>query len=104
MTYPDWVFQNGKWNSCECGMVNREPGTFNGGMEGLRLPINSLPSHSSNKSKRDDMGRFISTWFRHLRTDWFSLASPSLKTLPFVLRTPSHGRMIITATNAMAEL
>jgi protein ImuB len=48
--------------------------------------------------------RFVSIWFRHLNTDWFSLRQPQLKNLPFVLRTPSHGRMIITATNAVAEM
>jgi protein ImuB len=46
--------------------------------------------------------RFISIWFRHLTTDWFSLSQPHLKKLPFVLRAPSHGRMIITAANAAA--
>jgi hypothetical protein len=34
---------------------------------------------------------------------WFSLRQPHLKNLPFVLRTPSHGRMVITATNVNAE-
>ena len=48
--------------------------------------------------------RFVSIWFRHLNTDWFSLRQPHLKDLPFVLRTPSHGRMIITSTNAIAEM
>jgi protein ImuB len=47
--------------------------------------------------------RFVSIWFRHLRTDWFSLRQPQLKSLPLVLRTSSHGRMIISATNAIAE-
>ncbi len=47
--------------------------------------------------------RFVSIWFRHLATDWFSLRQPLLKTLPFVLRAPSHGRMMITAANAIAE-
>ncbi|HYG01943.1 MAG TPA: DNA polymerase Y family protein [Chryseosolibacter sp.] len=47
--------------------------------------------------------RFMSIWFRHLMTDWFSISQPHLRTLPFVLRTPSRGRMIITATNAVAE-
>ena len=47
--------------------------------------------------------RFVSIWFRHLRTDWFSLRQPTLQSLPFVLRTSSHGRMIISATNAIAE-
>jgi protein ImuB len=47
--------------------------------------------------------RFISIWFRHLSTDWFSLHQPELKKIPFVLRAPSHGRMVITAVNAAAE-
>lgn len=47
--------------------------------------------------------RFVSIWFRYLRTDWFTLRRPELKPLPFVLRTSSRGRMIITALNAFAE-
>ncbi len=46
--------------------------------------------------------RFVSIWFRHLATDWFSLRKPQLKKLSFVLRTPSHGRMIITGINDVA--
>ena len=58
--------------------------------------------------------RFVSIWFRHLTTDWFTLrqqiiarrsgeSTPSLRDQPFVLRAPSHGRMIITASNAKAQ-
>jgi protein ImuB len=47
--------------------------------------------------------RYVSIWFRHLATDWFSLTEPALKKIPFILRAPSHGRMIITAANAVAE-
>jgi protein ImuB len=47
--------------------------------------------------------RFVSIWFRHLTTDWFSLQQPSLKEVPFVLRASSHGRIIITAANAIAQ-
>ncbi|MEO5978045.1 MAG: DNA polymerase Y family protein [Chryseolinea sp.] len=47
--------------------------------------------------------RFLSIWFRHLTTDWFALRKPNLKSLPFVLRTSVHGRMVITAANAIAE-
>lgn len=47
--------------------------------------------------------RFVSVWFRHLATDWFALRQPKLKSVPFVLRTASHGRMVITATNIVAE-
>lgn len=47
--------------------------------------------------------RFVSIWFRHLATDWFSLGQPELHHVPFVLRAPSHGRMVITAANAIAR-
>lgn len=48
--------------------------------------------------------RFVSLWFPHLRTDWFTVRHPHLKNVPFVLRAASHGRMVITATNALAEI
>lgn len=46
--------------------------------------------------------RFVSIWFPHLATDWFSLLRPDRKTLPFVLTVPSHGRMVITAVSPLA--
>lgn len=48
-------------------------------------------------------GRYVSIWFRHLTTDWFSRQESQLKTLPFVLRTTERGRMVITAVNAVAQ-
>jgi len=47
--------------------------------------------------------RYVSIWFRHLRTDWFSILQPALKQFPLVLSSPDHGRMVITASNALAE-
>lgn len=47
--------------------------------------------------------RFVSIWFRYLKTDWFTLRQPALGTIAFVLSTPSHGRMVVTAANAIAE-
>jgi protein ImuB len=47
--------------------------------------------------------RFISIWFRYLTTDWFTVRQPQLGNTAFVLRTTSHGRMIVTAANALAE-
>jgi protein ImuB len=47
--------------------------------------------------------RFVSIWFRHLKTDWFIRRQPPLKDMPFVLAAPDHGRMLITATNTNAE-
>jgi protein ImuB len=49
------------------------------------------------------MKRFVSVWFRHLKTDWHTLQQPRLKKVPFVLKTSVHGRMVITATNAASE-
>ncbi|HMC99925.1 MAG TPA: DNA polymerase Y family protein, partial [Ferruginibacter sp.] len=47
--------------------------------------------------------RFVSIWFRYLKTDWFIRRQPSLQHIPFVLVTPDHGRMIVTAANNLAE-
>ena len=47
--------------------------------------------------------RFVSIWFRHLTTDWFTLRQPQLRDVPFVRCTPLHGRMIVTAANTIAE-
>ena len=47
--------------------------------------------------------RFVSIWFRYLTTDWFIIRQPHLRNTPFVLSAPSHGRMIVTAANALAE-
>lgn len=47
--------------------------------------------------------RYVSIWFRHLKTDWFTRRQPALGKLPFVLATPDHGRMIVTAANALAQ-
>jgi len=45
----------------------------------------------------------VSIWFNHLTTDWFALRRVDLKKIPFVLRSPVRGRMIITAANTVAE-
>ncbi|MFD2147396.1 Y-family DNA polymerase [Mucilaginibacter antarcticus] len=47
--------------------------------------------------------RFVSLWFRHLLTDWLTLRQPELKLIPFVLVAPERNRIIITATNILAE-
>ncbi|MEJ7768420.1 MAG: DNA polymerase Y family protein [Chitinophagaceae bacterium] len=48
--------------------------------------------------------RFLSIWFRHLKTDWFTLKRPDLLTIPFVLTTPIHGRLVITSANLLAQV
>jgi protein ImuB len=47
--------------------------------------------------------RFVAIWFRFLKTDWFVRRQPTLNTVPFVLASPEHGRMLITAANPLAE-
>lgn len=50
------------------------------------------------------MRRFVSIWFRHLATDWFTLRRPQLRVMPFVLRASVHGRMMVMAANACAQV
>lgn len=47
--------------------------------------------------------RFIAIWFRDLKADWMIRRRPALKDTPFVLASPDHGRMIITAANVPAQ-
>ncbi|MEO6733910.1 MAG: DNA polymerase Y family protein [Ferruginibacter sp.] len=47
--------------------------------------------------------RFVSIWFRHLKTDWLTRRKPALLQTPFVLASPDHGRMVVTAVNALAQ-
>src|SRR5215468_8280026 len=47
--------------------------------------------------------RFVSIWFRYLRTDWFVRHQYFPGNAPFVLASPDHGRMVITAANSFAE-
>lgn len=55
-------------------------------------------------SKPDNMAaRFLSIWFRHLRTDSYVLRNPELRDLPIILTVLDHGRVVITAANAKAE-
>jgi protein ImuB len=47
--------------------------------------------------------RFVAICFRHLTTDWFTRRRPALRHLPFVLSAAVHGRMLVTAANALAQ-
>jgi protein ImuB len=49
------------------------------------------------------MSRFVTIWFRHLKTDWHSIRQPAFSNIPFVLAIPDHGRKIITAANLLAQ-
>jgi protein ImuB len=46
--------------------------------------------------------RFVTIWFPLLTTDWFALRRPELRGIPFVLAVKDHGRMVISAANALA--
>jgi protein ImuB len=63
-----------------------------------------LQLSGKRKEKQDNMARrFVSIWFRYLVTDWFALRQPEFANTAFVIRAPSHGRMVVTAANALAE-
>ena len=48
--------------------------------------------------------RFVSIWFRNLATDWCTIRQPALANTAFVLTTPSHGRILVTAASPQAQL
>lgn len=47
--------------------------------------------------------RFASIWFPYLTTDRHAIRNPMLRTVPFALAIPVHGRKVITEANALAE-
>ena len=47
--------------------------------------------------------RFMSIWFCYLKTDWYTRRHTALQAVPFVVAAPDKGRMIVTATNLIAE-
>lgn len=47
--------------------------------------------------------RFVSIWFRYLKTDWFTRRQPSLQKVAFVLAASDHGRMLVTERNWHAQ-
>ena len=56
------------------------------------------------KREQDKMPkRFVTIWFRNLTTDWFIRRRPLLSETPFILASPDHGRMVVTAANALAR-
>ncbi|WP_276483932.1 Y-family DNA polymerase [Paraflavitalea pollutisoli] len=46
--------------------------------------------------------RYVSIWFRFLQADYCALRQPALRSGPFVLASPDHGRMMVRAVNAAA--
>ncbi len=47
--------------------------------------------------------RFVAIWFRHLLTDWLALRRVDLRNVPFVVAVKDHGRLLITASNSLAQ-
>src|SRR5450432_148806 len=85
-------------------MESQEPGKLNLLMAASGISIKLLPLPGNYKRKQDDMSkRFISIWFRCLKTDWLVRRKPGLKEIPFVLASPDHGRMVVTAVNLKAK-
>ena len=49
------------------------------------------------------MKRFMSIWFPHLITDWYTVRHRELAGMPLVFTIKERGRLVITAANAEAE-
>jgi protein ImuB len=49
------------------------------------------------------MRRFVSLWFPYLATDWHIRKQPQLRDVPFALKAPVHNRMVLMASNAIAQ-
>jgi protein ImuB len=47
--------------------------------------------------------RFVALFFPHLKTDWLTLRRPELRPLPLALSAKEHNRVVLTATNRLAE-
>ena len=50
-----------------------------------------------------DNKRYVCIWFRYLETDWYMLRHPEAREKPCVMAEPDHGRMMVVASNALAE-
>ncbi len=48
--------------------------------------------------------RYVSIYFPQLSIDWFALRDPDLYNSAFVLTTVDHGRVIVVASNSIAQL
>src|ERR1700722_17399882 len=85
-------------------MAKLVPGRWNGQTIVSIMSANPfLLSFRNQKEKPDEMAkRFVTIWFRHLKTDWFSIRQPVFRDIPFVLSAADHGRMVITAVNKWA--
>jgi protein ImuB len=47
--------------------------------------------------------RYVSIWLPHLATDWHIRKQPSLLNAAFVLKAPSHNRMVVMAASVPAQ-
>ncbi|TAD85593.1 MAG: DNA polymerase Y family protein [Bacteroidetes bacterium] len=47
--------------------------------------------------------RYVSVWFRFLKTDWLSIRNPAYRQQAFVLHQHQKGRSVITAVNRLAN-
>ncbi len=45
--------------------------------------------------------RYVTIWFRSLKTDWLTRRYPGLRQAPFVFAIQDHGRKVITAANGL---
>lgn len=68
-------------------------------MQGLK----QIDTGSFSTSGKPVINRYVAVWFRHLKTDWMVRRKPELRSVPFVMAAPEHGRMVIKAANSIAE-
>ena len=47
--------------------------------------------------------RYMAIWFRHLVTDRMMMRRPELREVPFIFTAPERNRIVVTATNFLAE-
>jgi protein ImuB len=61
--------------------------------------------HDTGTGKKDRVmkKRYVTIWFRYLKTDWVTIRNKALGEKPLVLTAMDHGRKMITAVNPLAE-
>ena len=85
-------------------MANPVHGKLNGSMGVSGKFQRAHPFHLNSNEKLGEMSkRFVSIWFRYLKTDWIVRRQNIFSNLPIVLGSLDHGRMVITAVNPIAE-
>src|SRR5688572_21764654 len=85
-------------------MASPDRGISSGQTEDLAMCRQWILFISLCKRKPGSMQkRYVSIWLPHLTTDWHIRKQPPLLDIPFVLKAPSHSRMMVMAANRPAQ-